>query len=413
MIKAPLLISLSILVSAASAINSIKTLEIGLCLFSPFCIKSVNSQPAYTLTCEDPTSCSPSVGAFFSDTKCTTYVVGSDLVVTSKHCLPANTEPGDDCSSDTLLFPAVGPYPEERAQCLKVVDASLLTSEQAIALDYVVLQTTENLHRPVLPISGRGVPDQMELHSYHFVSTTPHSGQIQSRTCRPVMRSMAYSLYQSPQSAVVGLPNCSTDEGNSGGPLLDASGAVRAMYNAHFHDVVIYLNGAIRPLESAYATNMACVSSQALGLTPQSTECEETFWLEDHYRHANETVRAMLGSLSTQIQIKHRFDNWQRNRSRSPLGWDVSFIGTADNVLHGVSRPTCIHAPYFGRRFDVEGFEISTILGLDDQFRYTIAGYREDFLLLNVRVDYQGHLTVNSTTSKLIEWSYDLPVCSR
>jgi hypothetical protein len=413
MIKAPLLISLNIPVSAASSINTFRILTIVLCLFLLFGIKAVNSQPAYTLTCEDPTSCSPSVGTFFSDTKCTTYVVGLDLVVTSKHCLPANAEPGDDCISDTLLFPAVGPYPEKRAQCLKVVDASLLTSEQAIALDYVVLQTTENLHRPVLPISGRGVPDQMELHSYHFVSTSPHSGQIQSRTCRPVMRSMAYSLYQSPQSAVVGLPNCPTDKGNSGGPLLDASGAVRAMYNAHFHDVVIYLNGATRPLESAYATNMACVSSQALGLKPQSTECEETFLLEDHYRHANETVRAMLGSLSTQYQIKRLFNNWQRNRSRSPLGWDVSFIGTADTVLHGVSRPICIHAPYLGRQFDVEGFEVSTILGLDDQFRYIIAGYREDALLLNVSVDYKGHLTVNSTTSKLIEWSYDLPVCSR
>jgi hypothetical protein len=172
MIKAPLLIFLSILAPVASCLNTIRLLSIVLYLFLPFGIKSVNSQPAYTLTCEDPTSCSPSVGVFFSNTKCTTYVVGSNLVVTSKHCLPANIEPGDDCISDTLLFPAVGPYSEERARCLKVVDASLLTSEQAITLDYVVLQTAENLHRPVLPISRRGVPDQMELHSYHLADSS-------------------------------------------------------------------------------------------------------------------------------------------------------------------------------------------------------------------------------------------------
>ncbi|MDD9932035.1 MAG: serine protease [Myxococcales bacterium] len=198
--------------------------------------------PDLHVRCEDRKSCPAAVGmlVFARDPeepqehpqRCTATLIAPDRVLTANHCIaPSARHAGASCSGAWIGFPERGPEPERWVRCGRVLVAAQAEGDGALRQEYAVLQLTRPMRRPPLSIE----PAAAEPGSIvTVVSVTPHpvyvhGHALSTRLCRVESPEIATEALGSEAGKVGWLSSCPIDHGNSGSPVLDYEGRVRAI----------------------------------------------------------------------------------------------------------------------------------------------------------------------------------------
>ncbi len=192
-----------------------------------------------TLVCEDTSTCLPAVGAFLQKDgstlrSCTAFLVSEDVAVISEHCLMESSfSPSYNCSEIIFKFAKTSQFPEEQISCKKIqrtsreLKAKMDKKIDAASLpDFAFIQLTSKTKRPFLTLASEPHvnEEQVKIQKVDFGAVGEFSVlrevQCQVTTLVPL-------LYTNlPQGPLIRLKNCEAHHGNSGAPVLSATGKV-------------------------------------------------------------------------------------------------------------------------------------------------------------------------------------------
>jgi hypothetical protein len=195
--------------------------------------------PDLFVGCADRSNCPSAVGMLVLDDnqgpepeRCTAALIAPDRVLTAEHCLSdAARHDGAACDSTWITFPQTQDAPAEWAACARVVHVSGAVSEDALQQEHAVLQLARALARKPLEIDPRPVEPNSIV---EVVSVTPHpiygsTHELTARLCRAIDAGPAVEALGENAARVGWLGNCPILRGNSGSPVLDHEGRIRAI----------------------------------------------------------------------------------------------------------------------------------------------------------------------------------------
>lgn len=195
--------------------------------------------PELFVRCEDIDNCPDAVGMLVVDvtpneepSRCTVTLIQGDRAITASHCLaPASRHAGAPCPHTWLMFPQTSSAPAESIACRRVVEATDVVSESALHQEHAVLQLERSSARSHLAVERH----PLEPGSIVTVaSITPHpvygsTHALATRLCRVIDSTPAERALGEEARNVGWLANCPIARGNSGSPVIDYSGVVRAI----------------------------------------------------------------------------------------------------------------------------------------------------------------------------------------
>ena len=234
---------------------------------------------AFRVECENPTSCNPSVGLLIAKLTvggaagvgvCTATMVGEDLAITNKHCLPESLmNSGASCASAMIMrFPKSKGYEEVSVPCLSVLEVSpydVTLNPPRQQTDYAFLRLAVSPKRPVVRFDPRGIDDGETVRVTRMSPFfSARKGVISDLKCRAAQRTIVTPVYTSRFSPVVHLNDCPIVSGNSGSSIFGADGRIKGLVQQG--------PSGESKLKKAFArgTNIACVRSAAGGLSGNS-----------------------------------------------------------------------------------------------------------------------------------------------
>jgi hypothetical protein len=200
---------------------------------------AADTLPDLLVRCEDPTSCPEAVGMLVVDRgqyeepgRCTVTLIGEERALTASHCLaPADRRAGAACTRTWIVFPETARAKRESIACAHVVSATPEISESALQQEHAVLQLVHASARTPFAID----PQAPEPGSIVTVaSITPHpiygtTHALATRLCRVIDSEPAEQALGAEAANVGWLMNCPIARGNSGSPVIDYAGRVRAI----------------------------------------------------------------------------------------------------------------------------------------------------------------------------------------
>jgi hypothetical protein len=164
--------------------------------------------------------------------RCTVSLVAADRVLTASHCLAgAERRAGSACEQTWVLFPETAAEPSESIACARVLYAHEVVDEAALHPEHALLQLERAVARAPLAIEA-SPPSPGSIVT--VVSVTPHpvygsTHALATRLCRAIDSQPAQAAL-GPDAANVGwLASCPIARGNSGSPVLDYEGRIRAI----------------------------------------------------------------------------------------------------------------------------------------------------------------------------------------
>lgn len=230
-----------------------------------------------SVSCEDKDTCSPSVAMLAIAMKegvsrCTAFLVASDILLTNSHCVPADLR--DNASSlESRVFAY---FPETKSNAAAsvevdhVISASRIDENPKSSLystlpDYSFLRLKKSIFRPKMVLSYAGLePDTAVTVFKMNPSKYAYSATLVTKTCQTARSNSLLRNYVSGQVSIVSLVDCDVIQGNSGSPVLTSDGRVAAVIFAGSIKPGYYYsskNGEeIRFSNMARATNLACVA---------------------------------------------------------------------------------------------------------------------------------------------------------
>jgi hypothetical protein len=189
--------------------------------------------------CEDVESCPEAVGMRVVDVnpdeepgRCTVTLVRGDRALTASHCLaPVDRHAGALCARTWVMFPQTSSAPAESIACQRVIEATEVVSDSALHQEHAVLQLVRCSARTPLAI-GPHPPEPGSIVT--VASITPHpiygtTHALATRLCRVIDSTPAERALGQEAGNVGWLANCPIARGNSGSPVIDYHGAVRAI----------------------------------------------------------------------------------------------------------------------------------------------------------------------------------------
>ena len=205
----------------------------------PMAAETAGATPELFVRCEDSASCPDAVGMLVVDSgasaepeRCTATLIEGDRVMTASHCLaPNERRAGATCARTWVLFPETTHAAAEAIACAHVVAATQLATQDALHQEHAILQLARASSRTALSVD----PQPLEPGSIvTVVSVTPHpiygcTHALSSRLCRVIDSSLAQRALGGAAANVGWLSNCPIAHGNSGSPVLDYEGRVRAI----------------------------------------------------------------------------------------------------------------------------------------------------------------------------------------
>lgn len=191
----------------------------------------------YRLSCRDRGACPDGVGLLVRPAdpeaqRCTAVLVAPDRVLTASHCLAASERAaGAPCAEIWIGFAASGGAPMEWAACAEVMSAHRVDEDAVMQRDVALLRLRRDVRRTTHPVDARP-PDAGSIVS--VIAVRPHPiyplyHELYERLCRVATRESAVETFGEEAAQVGWLIDCPSHGGNSGAPVLDARGHVRAL----------------------------------------------------------------------------------------------------------------------------------------------------------------------------------------
>ena len=195
--------------------------------------------PELYVRCEDRNDCPSAVGMLvvanggdLEPERCTVSLIAADRALTASHCLaPSERRAGAPCPQTWVSFPETPAEQAESVRCVRVLFANAEIDEGALHSEHAVLQLEHAVARVPLVIDA-SPPAAGSIVT--VVSVTPHpvygsTHALSARLCRAIDAGPAQNAL-GPAAANVGwLASCPIARGNSGSPVLDYEGRIRAI----------------------------------------------------------------------------------------------------------------------------------------------------------------------------------------
>lgn len=357
----------------------------------------------FTLSCAS-TSCPANVGAVLVKkgseiTTCTFSLVGEDVVLTNRHCIPDEiAQDGSLCPNISLIFNQNGV--KQVVECANVISVPAeYQAGQTHQLDYAFLRLKTKMVIPFLALDNSGIQDQETLTAFtvtpNFTNKEKPSATIESKTCTADMNTVMLSTFQSAQSPVALFKGCLIQHGNSGSPLLGANGQIKAVgqaaylpprnysikkaiaadaapavanqtYNNHLGEKIIADKVSL-------ATNVACMDAPALGLNHTSEDCgitsqKESALTSQLYIKAEDDKKILqqVNDLVTPINAQAVTLKWIASPKIRP-------VSAAENKNWKIGRfsliPLCIKADATVEQGTLNAPEMTVSMDTDDNLR--------------------------------------------
>ena len=164
--------------------------------------------------------------------RCTASLIAPDRALTAIHCLAsAERRAGAACRHTWLAFPETAEAPAEWAACQRVLIARGVVDASGLHQEHAVLQLARSVARTPLAIDSRPIEPNSIV---EVVSVTPHpiygtTHELTTRLCRAIVARPAVGALGAQAAQVGWLANCPIARGNSGSPVLDRDGRIRAL----------------------------------------------------------------------------------------------------------------------------------------------------------------------------------------
>jgi hypothetical protein len=163
--------------------------------------------------------------------------VGSDLLVTTSHCIPEELRSsGAKCAGIIhAQFPAVGAFSETQAECQEVVSAASLYDRTQAQTDYAFIRLMAPVDRPALQVNHSGFSAGT---SYRVIGTESYTigtwqiARMTSRTCQAVHGCEALPGSIHAESSVMTIADCAMEAASEGAPILDQQGRIHGIIQA-------------------------------------------------------------------------------------------------------------------------------------------------------------------------------------
>lgn len=196
--------------------------------------------PDVYLRCADPGGCNLAVGMLVFPgeplpERCTATLVAPDQILTASHCVAeAARRAGDSCAGAWMAFPSRDPNRDSEIEwiaCRRVLEVFTAPDDSALHPEFARLELAAPSMRTPLLLDSEPVAEDSIV---RVVSVTPHPiyprvMSLESRLCRSVSNEPAVAALGAEASRVGWLSNCPIRGGNSGSPVLDRAGHVRAI----------------------------------------------------------------------------------------------------------------------------------------------------------------------------------------
>lgn len=228
---------------------------------------------------EDPASCHPGVGMMImlidgSLELCTTFAVGDDILATNSHCIPADLKAGGASCGDRIwvAFPKAQSFPEAKADCMEVLQASELKDGQ-VKIDYAYIRTAAPHGRPPIKINPDGFEDrgQYTVKRVNPIQNGEYpAGRLDAVSCH-AFHTRELGGAESAESPIAALVNCGAVPGNSGSPILDSEGQVRGILQGSY----TRSKSAEKSDQLTVVSSFSCIEEpwETLGFRAQASEC--------------------------------------------------------------------------------------------------------------------------------------------
>jgi hypothetical protein len=351
--------------------------------------------------------------------RCTSFLVGQDILATNSHCLPSEIRhAGADCSGKIFAI-----YPDKGAfSCKKVLHAEQVPFDSiSMRSDFALLLMEKSpSDAEIFAVSKQGFTDGQVVEHYS-ISNTGASGFVRKQTCETAQNTYLLPTFTHRFFPRVTLAGCEVQPGHSGSPLIDPdNGAVVGIVDSstitrEFADTVQQyserglLLEPLRPL--AIAGNFACIQPP-----------HKNTQFPDHCRPSTrrEITNAQRQSLYSSPQINHVSSELQRSIERWKSGqalegnWDSMILKShSDFDRDYVPIPNCVPPDQQEINLDLPVWRYA--VGFDRNYRFQARLSFRHYLRANLSVSRRDNTAVliyrerDNSIQSLIQT--EVPVC--
>jgi hypothetical protein len=187
----------------------------------------------YYVSCEHPMDCPGYLAMLVTEMKldlgfaygrCSSFLVGPDVLATNAHCISPDLKAGDSCEGRLFaFFPESKDHPSERVGCEKILS---VFRDSSAGYDYAFIRLSKAVDREV-PEIDHGMKLSGTAATMWKVDPFEETfGMVRKGSCELFGDSFFVNYLPTPFSPSFSFSGCESVQGNSGSPLLSSDGKV-------------------------------------------------------------------------------------------------------------------------------------------------------------------------------------------